>query len=165
MGPTCSIIYENEPLEANSMQQPPRTITKSFFSLKELSVSIFQGIVITAFTLWIYYYEMQQNQNEDTVRTMVFITLISANILLTLVNRSFYFSLFTTIKYNNWMLAAMILVTITLVALLITVPILRDFFLFSRISTNQLGLSLLIGFLSVIWFEVFKKFRRMRNPD
>jgi Ca2+-transporting ATPase len=32
MGPTCSIIYESEPREANAMQQPPRRITTTFFS-------------------------------------------------------------------------------------------------------------------------------------
>ena len=27
MGPTCSVIYENEPLEKNTMIQPPRPFT------------------------------------------------------------------------------------------------------------------------------------------
>ena len=34
MGPTCSIVYENEPLEANIMQQKPRVITNTFFQFK-----------------------------------------------------------------------------------------------------------------------------------
>jgi Ca2+-transporting ATPase len=34
MGPTCSIIYENEPMEKNMMAQPPRPFTSTFFQLE-----------------------------------------------------------------------------------------------------------------------------------
>jgi Ca2+-transporting ATPase len=33
MGPTCSIVFENEPIEAGSMQRKPRKMTSSFFCL------------------------------------------------------------------------------------------------------------------------------------
>ncbi|HLT32498.1 MAG TPA: HAD-IC family P-type ATPase, partial [Aquaticitalea sp.] len=35
MGPTCSIIYENEPMEKNTMVQKPRPFTSTFFDFKE----------------------------------------------------------------------------------------------------------------------------------
>src|SRR5690606_19502807 len=40
MGPTCSIIYENEPMEKNTMVQKPRPFTSTFFDFKELATSI-----------------------------------------------------------------------------------------------------------------------------
>lgn len=43
MGPTCSIIYENEPMEKNSMIQKPRPFTATFFNFRELATSIVQG--------------------------------------------------------------------------------------------------------------------------
>lgn len=39
MGPTCSIAYENEPLEKNAMVHPPRMISKTFFNIKELIIT------------------------------------------------------------------------------------------------------------------------------
>src|SRR4029078_9725706 len=54
MGPTCSIIYENEPIEKNTMLKMPRPFTTTFFKLKELMTSIIQGLAITAGTLIIY---------------------------------------------------------------------------------------------------------------
>src|SRR4249920_1813755 len=47
MGPTCSIIYENEPMEPGTMQRPPRKMGTTFLSLKQLSISIVQGLIIT----------------------------------------------------------------------------------------------------------------------
>jgi Ca2+-transporting ATPase len=72
MGPTCSIIYENEPMEKNTMTQPPRPFTITFFEWKELFTSIIQGLVITAGTLAVYLYAVDQGQNELVTRTMVF---------------------------------------------------------------------------------------------
>src|SRR5690606_10412517 len=54
MGPTCSIIYENEPMEPNTMSKKPKPLSTTFFNLKELSVSIIQGLFITVGTLSIY---------------------------------------------------------------------------------------------------------------
>src|SRR5690625_3657120 len=54
MGPTCSIVYENEPMEKNTMLQRPRVITDTFLNWRELSISIVQGLVITLGLLFIY---------------------------------------------------------------------------------------------------------------
>jgi Ca2+-transporting ATPase len=87
MGPTCSIVYENEPLEKNSMLQKPRLVTNTFFNLKELSTSIFQGLAITAGTLFIYQLAVQKGYSEDTTRSLLNTTLFFGNLFVTLVNR------------------------------------------------------------------------------
>jgi hypothetical protein len=84
MGPTCSIIYENEPLEKNAMLQKPKAIANTFFNWKELSLSIIQGLTITIGTLFIYQYSVYLRYNEELTRTMVFSVLVIANIFLTL---------------------------------------------------------------------------------
>lgn len=68
MGPTCSIIYENEPMEKNTMIQPPKPLTITFFNWNELSTSIFQGLVITLGTLSTYVYAVQQGFDESLTR-------------------------------------------------------------------------------------------------
>src|SRR5450432_2627320 len=60
MGPTCSIIYENEPMEQNTMLQNPRPFTTTFFNRKELMTSILQGVMIAVGTLSVYQYAVQQ---------------------------------------------------------------------------------------------------------
>jgi Ca2+-transporting ATPase len=163
MGPTCSIIYENEPIEQNIMQQKPRPLTKTFFNWKELSTSIVQGLAITVGTLSIYQYAVHQGYGESETRVMVFITLISANIFLTLVNRSFYYSLFITLKYKNRLVGIMIGITLLLTALLLYVPVFNHFFEFSHPSGKQLWISALAGCLSVVWFEAIKSFSRKKQ--
>ncbi|MDB5012431.1 MAG: haloacid dehalogenase [Daejeonella sp.] len=161
MGPTCSIIYENEPMEKNTMLQKPRPFTNTFFNIQELGISILQGIMITAGTLLVYQFAVHQGFSESVTRTMVFTVLIVANILLTLVNRSFYYSIITTLKYKNNLVLIIIGITITLSGLLIFVPTLARFFKFVPLNLSQLLISVGAGFLSVIWFETVKWVNRL----
>ncbi|MBL0098249.1 MAG: cation-translocating P-type ATPase [Bacteroidetes bacterium] len=130
MGPTCSIIYENEPMEKNTMLQPPRPYSSTFFNGKELFTSILQGLAITTGTLTMYHFAVAHHYNEEITRTMVFTTLITANIFLTLVNRSFFFSIFSTLRYKNNLVLLIILSTVVLTACLLFIPPLTNFFSF-----------------------------------
>ena len=156
MGPTCSIVYENEPLEKNAMHRPPRMMSDTFLNLKELSISIVQGLIITLGTLFSYQYAVRQGYSEDLTRTLVFTTLVVANIFLTLVNRSFYYSVFTSFKYKNNLLTGVIAITILILGMLVYVPLFASFFKLSPLSATQLGIAALTGFVTVIWFEGYK---------
>lgn len=156
MGPTCSIVYENEPMEQITMSERPRPVSASFFNIKELMTSIIQGIMITVGVLIAYQYAVHEGYNEGSTRTMVFLTLMSANIVLTFVNRSFYYSVFTTIKYKNTLVPIVIGITILITALLLFVGPLTRFFNFEALSAPQIVVSIGIGFLSVLWYELVK---------
>lgn len=156
MGPTCSIIYENEPMEKNTMIQKPRPFSSTFFNWKELITSVIQGLIITVGTLITYQYAVHQGLGEALTRTMVFTVLISANIFLTLVNRSFYYSILTTLKYKNNLVPMILVITITITGLLIFVKPFAKFFGFEPLNLSNLLLCIGIGFLSVIWYEAVK---------
>jgi Ca2+-transporting ATPase len=156
MGPTCSIVYENEPLEKNSMLQKPRVITNTFFKFKELSLSIFQGLAITAGTLFMYQLAVQKGYSEEMTRSLVFTTLIFANVFLTLVNRSFYFSVLNTLRNKNVLLRIVIIATIALLAMILYIPSITAFFKITSLSGIQLLWSVATAFVSVIWFEIYK---------
>ena len=163
MGPTCSIIFENEPIEKNIMHQKPRIVTTSFFNWKELSTSIIQGIFITIGTLSVYQYAVNQAFSESHTRAMVFVTLVTANVFLTLENRSFYYDILTTLKYKNNLILMIIGITVTITILLLSVKPFMIFFGFSPLSLLQLLISMLIGFVSVIWFELVKWRTRVKQ--
>jgi Ca2+-transporting ATPase len=163
MGPTCSIIYENEPLESNLMLQKPRALTNTFFNLKEIIMSIIQGLVITLGLLFIYRYCIENDCTEGTTRTVVFLTLIASNVFLTLSNRSFYFSILTTLRYKNNLVLTIIGITIGITALLLFVPVFAAFFMFETVSLQQIGLSILVGGIAVLWIELYKTVKRSRS--
>jgi Ca2+-transporting ATPase len=163
MGPTCSIVYENEPTEAITMRQKPRPLSASFFNAKELFTSVLQGLVIALGVLMAYRYAVSLAYNEATTRTIVFTVLMSANIFLTFINRSFYYSLFTTLKYKNKLVPLIIGITVVVLVLLLSVKPLNHFFQFELLDISLIGMSVGIGFLSVIWYEGIKWIKRINR--
>jgi Ca2+-transporting ATPase len=165
MGPTCSIIFENEPIEKNSMAKPPRKMAADFFSFRELLLSIIQGLAITLFCLAMGYYYMKTGNSEAIVRTIIYSTLIFSNVFLTLVTRSFYYSIYTTIKYKNILIPAVILISLLVLILSVYYRPIQQIFRFERLSLLQLGVCLLAAFISVVWVEIYKYFIRRQSPQ
>ena len=162
MGPTCSIVYENEPMEMNTMRKKPRPYTESFFNRKELMTSVFQGLMITLGVLLTYQYAVSQGFNESVTRTMVFTVLISANIFLTFVNLSFFYSVLTTITYKNKLIPIVTGITVFVAVLLLFFKPINQFFQFEILPISLIAISVAMGFLSVIWYEVVKLFKRQK---
>jgi Ca2+-transporting ATPase len=163
MGPTCSIIFENEPIEAGSMYRQPRKMSMSFFSIRELSLSIIQGMVITSACLGSGYYFMSLNNNEAMVRTAIYATLIFSNLFLTLVNRSFYYSVITTLKYRNRLIPLVLFLSLLVLFLSIYLHSVRTIFQFEELNTEQLMICLASAFAGVMWVEGVKFLKRKRN--
>ncbi len=156
MGPTCSIVFENEPMEKNTMQQKPRKMTDTFLNMKELGISIIQGLMITAGVLFAYQYAVQAGIDEPTTRAMVFSTLIFANVFLCLVNRSFVYSVLQSFKNKNKLFPFIIGTTLILLFAILYIPAFNTFFKVSALTLHYLSMSVLIAAVSVLWFEVYK---------
>lgn len=162
MGPTCSIIYENEPMEPGTMQRPPRKAGTTFLSLRQLTVSILQGLMITAGCLGIGYYYMQQGGGETVVRTVIFITLLFSNIFLTLVNRSFFYSVIKTATYKNSLVPIIIGLTLLFMAAFVYVPFVRNLFMLSVLPVSVVAVCIAVAIGGTLWIEVWKLIKRRR---
>jgi Ca2+-transporting ATPase len=162
MGPTCSIIYENEPIEPGTMLRPPRQLSATFLSGSQLTTSIIQGLIITAACLGIGYYFMQQ-ASETTVRTIIFTTLLFSNIFLTLVNRSFKYSIVKTIRYKNNLLSLIIAVTVLFIFSLLFIPFLSNLFLLEAIPLRYIAACMGTALAGTFWIEFFKNSRLIKS--
>jgi len=156
MGPICSIVFEREPIEKNSMLKPPRQLSVTFFSFRELFLSIIQGLAITLVCLGLGYYFMQKGNSVEVVRTIIYATLIFSNLFLTLVNRSFVYSVIESFKNKNRLLPVFLGISILVLLFSIYQPFMRGVFEFAMISPAMLLLCFLSAMFGVGWIEVYK---------
>ena len=163
MGPTCSIVYENEPMEKNTMTQKPRPMSETFLTMRELIISIIQGLVITAGVLFIYQLTYRNGGDEDMTRSMVFTTLIFANILLSFANRSFYYTMFESFRNKNNLLIYITLGTLGMLMIMLYVGPVTQFFKLNSLNLNQLLTAGSAAIISVMWFEIYKLIKRTFN--
>ena len=156
MGPTCSIAFENEPAETGLMQQLPRPLTATFLAGAELGRAVAQGLGITLAVLGVYYFSMRQGAAIETVRTLTFTTLVISNIFLTLVNRSFTWSVWHTLRVPNRVLWLMLALTLALLLVTQLVPAARGLFGFVPVPAAALGGCTLAALAGVGWVEIYK---------
>ena len=165
MGPTCSIIYENEPMEKGTMQRPPRRMGSTFLSFRQLWVSILQGLMITGGCLGIGYYYIQQGADDTLVRSVIFITLLLANVMLTLVNRSFTFSIFTTIRYRNNLVPIIIGISLLFIGAILFVPFLSNLFRLQQLTMIQIFYCMAVATVTTTWIELLKLFKLTNHTN
>ncbi|MBK6642159.1 MAG: cation-translocating P-type ATPase [Bacteroidetes bacterium] len=128
MGPTCSIVFENEPAHGNEMHEPPRKSTVCLFTWRELSYSLLQGGIIGGIILSMVYVAMQQGYNENICRTLAFTALVISNMLLTLTGRSDSMPFLESLKRKNKLVPIILSITTLLLIILLTVPAAMNLF-------------------------------------
>lgn len=157
MGPTCSIIYENEPLDEKYLKNPSDSSSKNLLKGSELWLTVLQGLMITAGCIVAGYFAQNAGGSEENIRAYIFSTLIFSNIFLTLVNRSFKENILKTIQIKNRLIPIIIGISAVLLLLINYIPFLSTIFMVNQLTPQELLLPLLVGLISTLWIELFKK--------
>ena len=142
------------------MTQKPRPISETFLTWRELVISIIQGLMITAGVLFIYQLTYRNGGDEDTTRTMVFTSLIFANILLSFANRSFYYTMFESFRNKNNLLIYITATTLIVLMGMLYIEPVSDFFKLTSLNMNQVLTAGSAAIISVMWFEIYKLIKR-----
>ena len=157
--PACSIIFEAEKEELNVMSRPPKAYDEPFFGIKKILLSCSQGVGILIIVFAVYLFGLKNGFTPEKVRALAFTALIASNIAVILSNRSWTRNIFQILSTSNktvkWVAggAAFFLV------LILNVPFLLKLFQFDKISFVEALFCVGAGFLSILWFELYKVFK------
>lgn len=165
MGPTCSIFYEREPVEKDIMQLAGKPAGKGLFRGRELSVTLALGLVAACGLLVLYYFLMQQGFSLEYTRTVVFITLLIDNILLTFAGRSFKATVMVTGKYHNSLVPLILISSILFICFIYFIPFARHLFGLTYIDPIHALAAGGVGLISVGWFEIYKYLRSSHSIE
>jgi Ca2+-transporting ATPase len=157
--PACSLVFENEPAEADVMQRPPRDIQAHLLGGMTLVLSLLQGVgvllvVLGACVLGATYL------NEKELRAFTFVTLVMGNLALIFSNRSRTASFWTLLRTPNRTLWWVASVTLGLLSLTLYWPWMARLFNFEHLPLSSLLVATGLGLSSVLWFELIKFSRR-----
>jgi Ca2+-transporting ATPase len=155
--PACSIFFEAEAEEINIMQRPPRHANEPLFGGKLLTSSMLQGTVAFAVTAAIYFWALSKGTDENTVRALVFVAMVAGNIALVFSNRSldaFWRGAWSRANPALWWI---LLGGSSGLALVLSVPILRELFHFSGDAPRILGVGMLAALSVLLLSAVVKR--------
>ncbi len=161
--PVCSVVFEAEPATRGLMARPPRNSKKSILNRPNLIISLVQGFSIFVFVFIIYYWGLSTGLDEGFVRATAFVTLVSSNIFLILVNRSWTENIFESLFKKNQFLWWVIALAIIFLLLSVYNPFLRSVFSFSALEVRDWIWPLIASICPALIFEVFKTTKRWRT--
>ena len=156
--PTCSIVLERQPAERDIMERKPRNTQESIISKGLLIKSVIQGLIIFAAAFGTYYF-MKPNiiGNAEKARTMALAIIMTANLLLVMVNSSEKDSIFSSLKkFSKDTIFYLINIATVIMLLVIIYSPLNKILKLAPLSIGQLFLALAIAIASVLWYEIVK---------
>ncbi len=163
--PTCSVVLERQPAEANVMERKPRNPKEKILTGKVLCKSIIQGAVIFAASFGAYYWLLAQNpDNAAVARAMGLVIIMLANLFLVQVNssdRAPVWQSMRQLKCDKVIWTANV-GTVAGILLILYTPLSR-FFKVAPLSWEQLLIAVVIAAASVLWYELFKFYQRAKS--
>jgi Ca2+-transporting ATPase len=161
--PACSVVFEAEREEADIMQRPPRDPDEHLLDRRTTLLALAQGFVVLAIVLAVYLSAVARGLGTPETRTLTFVTIVVANLALICTNRSWTTSIISSLRRPNkafwWVMGG----TLFFLAAVLAIPSLQEIFQFAPVDPGDIFVAVGAGALSVVWFELFKKVRRMRS--
>ncbi|MGO5137586.1 cation-translocating P-type ATPase [Clostridium butyricum] len=160
--PTCSIVFEGEPAEANIMENPPRPPQEALLTRSLTIKVVLQGIIMFLAVFMPFHYMIDLGISSEYARSFSLITFIVANVTLVLVNRSNTELLYHLIKEKGSKVRLIVnSMALIMVFAIVYIPILNGFFRTEKIGIYPLIIAIVLGFISTGWWEIVKITRKI----
>lgn len=158
--PVCSIVFEAEREEADTMNRPPRCADEALFGGWNLGLSLLQGVGVLLLSISVFAIALHQDMGDGQSRALAFTTLVVANIALIFTNRVRNKSFIAALRQPNpslWLITAAAALCLTAI---LSIPAARDIFRFAQIDGHALLLAIFAGLSGIAWFELLKLARK-----
>ncbi len=138
--PACTIVFEMEADEKDVMNRPPRRLEEPLFGRATILTGLVQGVGVLAVVFGVYAFSLSQNMGEAEARMLSFSCMVLGNLGLIFTNRSWAHSILATLRIPNkalWWISGF---AVSFLALILTVPFLRNLFQFAPLHRWEAAL-------------------------
>lgn len=162
--PVCTIAFESEQDEEGIMQRKPRSPGESFFGARRILFSVFAGMLLLIMVLVVYFLSIREGHSEGEVRAIAFSSLIIGNVFLILTDLSRTRSFISVFVERNWAAIIILIIALTMLLLVISVPGLQSIFSFQFPGFRHFIPSLIAASVILIILELVKYWRNEQQP-
>ncbi|MFZ6773410.1 cation-translocating P-type ATPase [Undibacterium sp. SXout7W] len=146
--PTCSLVFEAETEEPDSMRKPPRATDASIFDRRVVYMAGIQGLVLLATVLLVFKGSMEWGYSDHQARALALTSMVAGNIGLVFIHRSLSRNFWQSVLLPNPVIWWVIGSTCTLMALALSMPALHQLFYFEALQLKPLLATLAITLMS-----------------
>ncbi len=160
--PVCSLVFEAETEEDDTMKRPPRDPETALFSRSLIAWSVVQGMLAFALVAGIFLFALHWGMPEDKIRALTFFSLVLTIVGLIFVNRTFSESLLTALVRPNASLAFVVVVVAAALGGTLLLPLASNLFQFGPLYLDELAVTFAAGAAVLVCLEFLKPFWRER---
>jgi Ca2+-transporting ATPase len=156
--PTCSIVLERQPAEADVMERGPRDPRESILSDGLLPRSVALGLAIFAASFGSYWVTLASDAaNAAVARSMGLVVIMVANLFLVQVLSSDHDPVWRTARRlaGDWVMWAVNVGTLALLGVILYTP-LADLLKLAPLAPGQALAAVGLAAVSVLWYEAVK---------
>jgi Ca2+-transporting ATPase len=154
--PACSVAFEMEPEEHDTMRRPPRDPRQRLFTRRLMMRSLLQGAGALGAAAIVFAASVRSGMMETDVRALTFSTLIVVNLALIAANRSLTQPVWVSQGANpalRWLAGG----ALAVLASILYVPLFRDFFRLAMPHPDDLAVVAAAGIGALVWMELVKR--------
>jgi Ca2+-transporting ATPase len=161
--PSCSLVFEAEQPERDTMRGKPRRPDDRLFDAAVLARGLAQGIGLLALLCGVHVWSSSETHSEDVARAMTFTVLVLSNIGLIYVNRGWDAPPWRLGRAPNRYFSWMAVATATLLTVVLVIPDVARLFSFTLPPVRMLFIAGAGSMLATLWFEAVKSILRRRS--
>jgi P-type Ca2+ transporter type 2C len=155
--PVCSIVFEAEGAERNTMRRPPRNPSEPLLTGRSIAWSLLQGVFVLVLVAAIFVLALRRGVPPEDARALTFTALVATNAGLVLVGRSSSASLWEAFRQPNSALWWMLATISAILAAVLLFPAARRLFGFGPLHGDDLAIALLAGVGVLVLLEAAKR--------
>ena len=150
--PLCSLVFEGEPGEPDTMTRPPRPRNEALFGRPQMLVALVQGAILLAGVLGLYWGMIEGGAAESAARASAFVALVIGDLSLALAEASSGSrTLFSRARRLFWIIGGAALLVL---AGALAIPALAGILRFSIPSLPQLLVASSVGLVAGGWYAL-----------
>jgi Ca2+-transporting ATPase len=153
--PACSLVFEAEEAEGDLMRRPPRPRASALLDAALIRRAVVQGASLLAVVLVLFGLARRAGATEDAARALAFTALVVGNLGVILANQSRTRPAWRTPFWRNPMALAVATGAIVTLALVMTIPVLRELFRFGLPAWWLLA-AVVAALASVVWVDLLE---------
>ncbi|MCL5962361.1 MAG: cation-transporting P-type ATPase [Chloroflexi bacterium] len=156
--PTASLVFQADAPDPDLMRRPPRRFGRSILTSQTLVRLLAEGLTSLGAVLFIYLWVLNEGYSEDRARAVGLSTLILAQVLLVLMERSPDRPFWRAGLRGNWYLPVILLAVLASLVIFTYVPVFYSALHLAPLSGGDWLLSAAAAGVSTLWVEVVKGF-------
>ncbi|MDA2945362.1 MAG: cation-translocating P-type ATPase [Actinomycetota bacterium] len=161
--PTCSIVFEAEPVDPAVMDRPPRAVDEPLLARSTVARSLAEGLAVLISAIAVYVWAIGTSHPDEVIRSLTFVTIVIADIGLILVIRTPGIPMLASLRAGvPQALVAVVGLTAGFLALLLVIPGLRRSLDLGVVGWPEVLVPPGAALLALVGFEIAKVARRFK---